>query len=212
MLGPVLHLGRLGDAALGAATTHGAPVTPSAMDRPKFSATAEARLRTIVEANYDFVWRFLRGLGVSGAGVDDATQQVFWIAAQKLEDIVVGSERSFLFSTARGVAANARRAYSRNREQGDEERIATQVDDRPDPEQAAADNEARRMLEGLLEQMNEELRTVFILFELEGFSTPAIAEMLGAPTGTIASRLRRARDEFARGAERLRHMAGGEGP
>jgi RNA polymerase sigma-70 factor (ECF subfamily) len=49
-----------------------------------------------------------------------------------------------------------------------------------------------------------DLRTVFILFEIEGLSAPSIASMLDIPVGTAASRLRRARDIFREHAARLR--------
>jgi RNA polymerase sigma-70 factor (ECF subfamily) len=42
------------------------------------------------------------------------------------------------------------------------------------------------------------------LFELEGLRTREIAELLEVPTGTVASRLRRARDAFHERAEQLR--------
>jgi RNA polymerase sigma-70 factor (ECF subfamily) len=51
--------------------------------------------------------------------------------------------------------------------------------------------------------MESELVTVFILFELEGMSTPEIAQLLEIPVGTVASRLRRARAAFKTGAARL---------
>ena len=34
-----------------------------------------------VDTQLDFVWRSLRRLGLSPADADDATQQVFWVAA-----------------------------------------------------------------------------------------------------------------------------------
>jgi RNA polymerase sigma-70 factor (ECF subfamily) len=37
---------------------------------------------------------------------------------------------------------------------------------------------------------------VFVLYELEGFTLPEIAEALATPLGTATSRLRRARDNF----------------
>jgi len=52
--------------------------------------------------------------------------------------------------------------------------------------------------------MDEPSRTVFVLFELEGFTFTEIAELLEIPRGTVASRLRRARTEFVEGARRLR--------
>jgi RNA polymerase sigma-70 factor (ECF subfamily) len=48
-----------------------------------------------------------------------------------------------------------------------------------------------------------DLRAVFVLFELEEMPTAEIAEALELPTGTVASRLRRAREEFRRIAARV---------
>src|SRR3954466_14397494 len=72
------------------------------------------RFRELVDTHFDFIWRSLRGLGVPAHSVDDYAQQVFLIASQKLASIALGSERAFLFSTAVGVSANARRARARN--------------------------------------------------------------------------------------------------
>jgi RNA polymerase sigma-70 factor (ECF subfamily) len=170
----------------------------SSSERPRSTTDAEARLRRMVESDLELVWRVLRGLGVPAEAADDATQQVFWIASRKLDAIAVGSERSFLFATAKGVAANARRSVARNREHFDAEAIDATVDPAPDPEEVATTREAQRILERLLEAMPEDLRTVFVLFELEGMTAAAIAELLGIPPGTVASRLRRARELFDR--------------
>jgi len=156
----------------------------------------DARLRAMVDAHFEFIWRSLRGLGVPAANVDDAAQQVFWIAAQKLDVITVGSERAFLFSTARGVAANARRARARSREQADDGALELMTDGALDPEEAAQKSQAKRVLERILSEMSDDLRTVFVLFELEGLTSVEIAELLSIPVGTAASRLRRAREEF----------------
>ena len=179
--------------------------------RGALSREEAARFRQIVDAHFDFIWRSLRGLGVPAATVDDAAQQVFWTASQKLAAIVVGSERSFLFATARGIAANARRAQQRNRELPGDELLATQADRSPDPEQLAEAREVRRLLDRILDGLAEELREVFVLFELEGQTSAEISELLGIPMGTVASRLRRAREEFQSAARRL-HVAPGNRP
>ena len=46
-------------------------------------------------------------------------------------------------------------------------------------------------------------RTVFVLFELEGMKGDEIAAMLDIPAGTVASRLRLAREAFQRAVSRL---------
>ena len=78
-----------------------------------------AYLRTvpgIVRAEIGFVWRVLRRLGLSEADADDATQQVFVVAARRKEELQPGKERSFLYGAAQRVAANRRRSQRRSRE------------------------------------------------------------------------------------------------
>ena len=52
-------------------------------------------------------------------------------------------------------------------------------------------------------QTNTELKTAFILFELERMTTTEVAEVLGIPRGTAASRLRRARVDFNERVHRI---------
>jgi RNA polymerase sigma-70 factor (ECF subfamily) len=185
------------------------PAFAPTTDRPTavLSAEASARFRRLVDSEFALVWRFLRGLGVAASGVDDAAQQVFWVAAQRLNDIALGSERSFLLSTARGVASNARRALARSREVPGDEILSERSDDGANPEQAAAATQARRLLEGFLEALPEDARTVFVLFELEGMTMAAIAEALDLAPGTVASRLRRGREEFQAATRRFQAQA-----
>jgi RNA polymerase sigma-70 factor (ECF subfamily) len=149
----------------------------------------------LVHRHLDFVWRALRRLGLSAADADDASQQVFMIAARQLAEIPPGKERAFLYGTARRIAANARRARLRRREAPSEladelEAFGSQPDERVELERAAA------LLDDLLEHLPDELRRVLVLAEVEEATVPAIAELEAIPIGTAASRLRRARASF----------------
>jgi RNA polymerase sigma-70 factor (ECF subfamily) len=186
------------------------PDRRAADGRSALSKEDAVRFRGMVDAHFDFIWRSLRGLGVPAASIDDAAQQVFWTASQKLDSIVAGSERSFLFATARGIAANARRSQLRSRELLDEDALASHVDRSPDPEEAAASRQARRLLDRILDGLPEDLRAVFLLYELEGQTMAEIASLLGTPMGTVASRLRRAREEFQTAARRYQAGTGGK--
>jgi RNA polymerase sigma-70 factor, ECF subfamily len=159
------------------------------------TADAHARLRALVAEHFDFIWRSLRRLGVPTTDVDDCTQQVFWVAARKLEHIDEGSERAFLFSTALRVASDARRSRARRREVQEEDE-AQRCDPGPSPDELADQRKARALLEQVLSSLPLDLRAVFVLFELEEMSTSEIAKLLDIPIGTVASRLRRAREEF----------------
>jgi RNA polymerase sigma-70 factor (ECF subfamily) len=185
------------------------PAAPAMPRAPTLSKQDATRFRSMVDANFDFIWRSLRGLGVPSASIDDAAQLVFWTASQKIATITPGSERSFLFATARGIASNARRSQLRNRELLDEDAIASHVDRAPDPEQLAASRQARLVLDRILDGLPEDLRAVFLLYELEGQTMAEIAALLGTPMGTVASRLRRAREEFQSMARRYQAAAGG---
>jgi RNA polymerase sigma-70 factor (ECF subfamily) len=65
-----------------------------------------------------------------------------------------------------------------------------------DPEQLLDSKQRRAALDRALDEMPLDQRTVFVLFELEGFLLPEIAESLQIPLGTATSRLRRARQRF----------------
>src|SRR6201995_4708859 len=58
------------------------------------------RLRRVATAHLDFVWRCLRRFGVPAADADDAAQQVFLVASQKLDDAPGEKDRSVLGATA----------------------------------------------------------------------------------------------------------------
>jgi RNA polymerase sigma-70 factor (ECF subfamily) len=46
--------------------------------------------------------------------------------------------------------------------------------------------------------MRDDLRTVFVLHDIEGLTMAEIADALALNPGTVASRLRRAREDFNR--------------
>ena len=154
-----------------------------------------APLRKLVREHLDFVWRSLRRFGVTDADADDATQRVFLIASSKLSMIRAGSERAFLVGTAARVAAHSRRSY-RRREAAEQRFSSNPPPPAPNPEELTQRREDRELLDRVLDGLSEELRAVFVLFELEELSIDDIANALSLPRGTVASRLRRAREVF----------------
>jgi RNA polymerase sigma-70 factor (ECF subfamily) len=171
----------------------------------------DARVASFVQDHYDFIWRTLRRLGVPAAVVDDATQKVFWIATRKMKEAAVAKERSFLFAIALRVAGDERRALRRRPEVADEDACVSARDDAPPPDELVEQRQARALLDGILEEMPFELRVVFVLFELEEMSTGEIAALLEIPSGTVASRLRRAREAFEDHVARFRARRTGRG-
>lgn len=181
------------------------PATVDAAERELSGAQGparEARFRGLVERHYDFVWRSLRRLGVPAADVDDAAQEVFIVAARRLDDFTEDRERAFLFGTASRVCSTRRRTARRHPEQPSDA-VDEQLHADLDPEALAELAQARPLLQGLLEELDTEFRSVFILAELEELAVRDIAGVLGIPEGTVASRLRTARARFKEGIKRL---------
>jgi RNA polymerase sigma-70 factor (ECF subfamily) len=166
--------------------------------------TEPLELRAIFDTHYASIWRLLRRLGVSAAQLDDAVQEVFWVAARRLADIQPGREGPFLYGVALRIAASERRRGRVGMPLVDIGEVPAIVDARPSPEEQLADRQARRLLDDVLGRMPIDLRTVFVLFELEGLEVRQIAELEEIPVGTASSRLRRAREEFSAVAKRVR--------
>lgn len=160
------------------------------------------RLSTMFHHHYDFVWRSVRRLGVPDDVADDAAQEVFVVASRKLASIEIGKEKAFLFGTAMRVAADARRGQRRRRQSSDGDQPEP-VDAMPAAGELVDQKRARELLDDLVAQLPDDIRPVFVLFELEGMTMASIAGLLDLPAGTVASRLRRARDLFAAYVARL---------
>ena len=166
----------------------------------------ESRLTAMVTAFLPHVWRFLRRLGVPAADVDDAVQEVILVAAKKLDRIEVGSERAFLLSTAFHVARRMRCVRAKRGEVTDDT-LTDVANPAPAPDAALDEKQSRALLDAILLRMPVDLRTVFVLFEIEELTVATIATMLDIPIGTAASRLRRAREDFESRVARLESRA-----
>jgi RNA polymerase sigma-70 factor (ECF subfamily) len=162
------------------------------------SVSGHARARALVDEHIGAVSRAMRRLGVSGDSLDDAVQQTFIVATRKLGIIEVGGERAYLLGIAVRVAADVRRARRRRREvpAADDGTAAAGEPDAPSVEELVDQKRALETLDGILATLPDDLREVFVLFELEGLALKEIAAMLGIPSGTVASRLRRGRETF----------------
>ncbi|UCC44384.1 MAG: RNA polymerase sigma factor [Candidatus Zixiibacteriota bacterium] len=62
--------------------------------------------------------------------------------------------------------------------------------------------ESRRRLEALLSKLSREDKAMVVLHDIDGWSIPELARMLGRPEGTIKTRLFRARRKMRRIIER----------
>jgi RNA polymerase sigma-70 factor (ECF subfamily) len=159
-------------------------------------------LRDIFERYYRDIWRLLRRLGVPEAELDDAAQEVFWVAARRLSDIKPASVHPFLYGVALRVASNTRRRLAALPSEHIEREALVSTAPLADEQLDGA--RARRLLQTVLSRMTPTLCTVFVLYELERLEIREIAQIEAIPVGTVNSRLRRARAEFAALCQRVR--------
>ncbi|MDF2697998.1 MAG: polymerase sigma factor RpoE [Labilithrix sp.] len=163
------------------------------------------RLASLFEDHAAFVARTLRRLGIPDRDVDDGLQEVFLVAQSKLDTIEVGKERSFLFGIARRRASTLRRSlYRASRRDEKSLEGMESCEQPPDSSERTEQEHARALLDEMLDALPLDLRTVLVLHELEEMESQEIAELLGIPIGTVASRLRRAREKFEIEADRMR--------
>lgn len=185
------------------AAGHGPPVSASRLalvpDPDPAPALAPAFAAAYRE-HHAFVWRILRHFGVAPAQLDDRLQDVFLVVHRRWHSRdPASSMRSWLYGICRRVAADQRRAERRG-----ERRLQSvpHPDAAPSPEQALAQAEAGDFVDAFLAGLDPEKREVFVLAEVEDLSAPEIAAATGIKLNTVYSRLRVARELFARAIER----------
>lgn len=164
--------------------------TEAAARGGKLTDANRARLRELFSAHADLVWRLLRRQGLSADRADDGLQQVFMVALERLGEIRSGSERSFLCSTAILVS----RGIGRRKEELPGT-LPDEATDR-DPERDLELKRKRALLQRVLDQLDDDLRWALVLLDIEGLSKRECSEVLEIPEGTVASRVRRARERF----------------
>ena len=128
---------------------------------------AELSIDSLVADHYGFVWRVLRGFGLTPTDAEDATQQVFMIAARKLDAIDPQRARSFVYGAALRVANNARRGLRRRREVPDEDAHSRLEPEERGPEALTELGQARTLLADILDQLSEKHRRMLVLAEIE---------------------------------------------
>lgn len=164
------------------------------------------RFRGLFDAEFGYVCRALRRLGVHAGDLEDVAQELFVTVYRSLGDYDPGRPlRPWLFSFALRFAANYRR-LARNRAH----LPSIELDRAKATASSETHTEARDTVLRALGALDFDRRTVIIMHDLEGFAAGEIAEQLGIPLNTVYSRLRLARADFRVAVEALQPRA--EGP
>ena len=141
-----------------------------------------------VEAGYQEVWRFCASL-VSQEAADDLCQETFARAIKALPKFQgESSARTWLLSIARRTCADELRARTRRRRQNALAAAAREV--------AVTDTSSGIAVADFISRLEGDRRTAFVLTQVLGLSYAEAAEVCGCPTGTIRSRVARARADL----------------
>jgi RNA polymerase sigma factor (sigma-70 family) len=129
----------------------------------------------------------------------DAVQDAYLKAFRYFESFHGDSGRAWLLRIVRNVCYDALRSReSQLTTVSLDEEAATQVPDpKPGPNVLAIQNATKLRIHEVLETLPLDFKTVIILREFDGFSYKEISEIVGAPVGTVMSRLSRARQQLA---------------
>lgn len=153
-----------------------------------------AALTRFIRATQKDVWRFIVHLG-HPESADDLTQETYLRAMKTIHRFRAdASAKTWLLSIARRVCVDeVRRAQSRPRITADADWVG------------AADAHASRMharwedlveVNLLLAELPAERREALVLTQMLGLSYQEAAEVIGAPIGTVRSRVARARESL----------------
>lgn len=147
----------------------------------------------VYESHAATVLRALRRLGVREADLEDAAQETFVIVHRKLPEFAGRSTvKTWLFGICLRVASDWRqRVHIKREASADEAPERTTSGETPTREIARM--QARKKLTALLELLDEDKRTVFVLFELEELPMAEVAKIVGVPLQTAYARLYAAR-------------------
>ena len=165
----------------------------------------------VFQENAPFAWRVLRRLGVAEADADDVCQEVFVTVHRRLGDFEARSSvRTWVYGICVRTASDYRRRTRTRREVTLETPPDTSVG--PHQEDDLSLRRARDTLDRILEQIDEDKRVVFVLFEIEELPMADVATVVGCPLQTAYSRLHAARRDVEAALERLQARDGRRTP
>ena len=173
------------------------------------TADTDRAFADLVDRLLDRVYRYLRNLTRSDDDARDLTQETFLKLRRRLTAESSPSD-AYVFATARNTALSdwrrrQRRPDGASTDPWHNENHALPTDPADAPDSHYERGELRSALEDALAHLPEEQRSVFLLAEIEGLRHGEIAEILGLPEGTVASRKHHATLKLRRMLERSGH-------
>lgn len=161
----------------------------------------ELEFQLLCQRHSDEIFRYARALLGNQADAEDATQEVLLRLWNHLPTLRLLQARAWLLRTTRNYCLDQlrRRAHPACAELAEAEFLAEHPDDlAPDPSGAADCALQMEQARDALQRLPEILRSVFVLYEVNGLRYREIAETLGLPLNTVKVHLLRARQKLAK--------------
>jgi RNA polymerase sigma factor (sigma-70 family) len=161
----------------------------------RFAATHdETAFEVLVWRHHQMVLSVCGRILADADDVEDALQACFLVLARKAGRIAPrGSLSSWLYGVARRVALEASRASRRGRPA-----LPPAPSADPEPCEDLIRQELRGIFDEELGRLPEKYRAAVVLCYLRGLTYAEAARQLGCPTGTVSTRLTRARELLQR--------------
>lgn len=165
--------------------------------------TADQNFINLVDTYLDRVYCYLCNLTRDDDAARDLCHEIFLKLRKQVDNGAEISE-AYVFTTARNTALSSWR--TNKREADKREAWGLENDPGQQSTSKSIENiELRQALERALGLLSEELRSVFLLSEVEGLKYEQIAEVLGISMGTVASRKFNASRALRGEMERMGH-------
>ncbi len=148
-------------------------------------------------SHLDAAYNLARWLTGNPADAEDIVQDAYVRALAGADRFRGGDQRAWLLSIVRNGCYSSHRRQRVRQATDFDETVHGEDTVTPSPERRAIDRETSRRVRLAVGRLTAEFREVIVLREFEGLSYKEIADVVGAPLGTVMSRLSRARTQLA---------------
>ncbi|HKN59063.1 MAG TPA: sigma-70 family RNA polymerase sigma factor [Gemmatimonadaceae bacterium] len=156
------------------------------------------RFERLVLPHLDDAYTLARYLLRDEHDAQDVVQEAALRALRHFEGFRHGDARAWLLTIVRNCCYSWHKAHRKDRSTVSfTDDAAQKVPDPHGADSLAVENSERALVQAAVAALPSELREVLVLRELNELSYREISEVVGAPMGTVMSRLSRARDRLA---------------
>jgi RNA polymerase sigma-70 factor, ECF subfamily len=148
---------------------------------------------------FDQLYNFARWLTQDSAEADDLVQETYVKAMRGFSSFQIGTNfRAWIYRILRNSFLSSRTGLKNTVVFDEEDHDSIPATDSATPESLLIDQANREVVQQALEELPVHFREILLLCEVEEMSYQEISETLAIPSGTVMSRLFRARKALRR--------------